>query len=489
MNTVFETYLKEAIGEDNARIALDALSGPASVSVRMNPGKVNTDNSVTQAFTGLMANFPSEICQKVSPVAWSPYGVFLPERPCFTLDPLLHAGCYYVQDSSAMFVGHVFREVLRSMLESGRIGSGRPVRVLDLCAAPGGKTTDILASLKMSGCQSYVLVSNEIMKQRAAVLADNAGIWGDPHVIVTSVDPKAFASLQGYFDIIVADVPCSGEGMFRKDAGAIAEWSRQNVENCYRLQREIIEDIWPCLRPGGILVYSTCTFNEQENEDNIAWIRGLGADVLDIDISEEWNITGALKGEDSLYRFIPGRSRSEGLCMAVLRKSDDTVLAERRAKDSGKPAKTRPRTDVGAWINGSDHFTLCERGDTLSAIPTWWLAQYRAAEKSLHLLHAGITLGTVKGKDVVPHQSLAISTALNRSAFAQAEVGYGQAIAYLRKEAITLDAATPHGIVLITYHGIPLGFAKNLGNRANNLYPKPWRVLSTHIPTTPPEVL
>ena len=180
MNTVFETYLKEAIGEDNARIALDALSGPASVSVRMNPGKVNAgvvnagvvnagvtelksgivnadvaeanvDNSVTQAFTALMANFPSEICRKISPVTWSPYGIFLPERPCFTLDPLLHAGCYYVQDSSAMFVGHVFREVLRSMLESGRIGSGRPVRVLDICAAPGGKTTDILASLKMSG--------------------------------------------------------------------------------------------------------------------------------------------------------------------------------------------------------------------------------------------------------------------------------------------------------------------------------------------------
>ena len=211
--------------------------------------------------------------------------------------------------------------------------------------------------------------------------------------------------------------------------------------------------------------------------------------MLDIDISEEWNITGALKGEDSLYRFIPGRSRSEGLCMAVLRKSDDTVLAERRAKDSGKPTKTRPRTDVGAWINDSDHFTLCERGDTLSAIPTWWLAQYRAAEKSLHLLHAGITLGTVKGKDVVPHQSLALSTALNRSAFALAEVGYGQAIAYLRKEAITLDAATPRGIVLITYHGIPLGFAKNLGNRANNLYPQEWRIKSTHLPEQIPTIL
>lgn len=426
------------------------LNDEPSVSLRLNPFK--TDGRPVG---------------QVTPVPWCDGGYWLESRPNFTFDPLLHAGCYYVQEAASMFLHHVLSRVI-----------DRPVTALDLCAAPGGKSTTARGVLP----QGSLLICNEPIRQRAQILSENIQKYGHPDVMVTNNYPRDFRKAGLLFDLIVADVPCSGEGMFRKDAGAIAEWSRQNVENCYRLQREIIEDIWPCLRPGGILVYSTCTFNEQENEDNIAWIRGLGADVLDIDISEEWNITGALKGEDSLYRFIPGRSRSEGLCMAVLRKSDDTVLAERRAKGSGKPTKTRPRTDVGAWINGSDHFTLCERGDTLSAIPTWWLAQYRAAEKSLHLLHAGITLGTVKGKDVVPHQSLALSTALNRSAFALAEVGYGQAIAYLRKEAITLDAATPRGIVLITYHGIPLGFAKNLGNRANNLYPQEWRIKSTHLP-------
>lgn len=436
---------------------VDGLNDEPSVSLRLNPFK--TDGRPVG---------------QVTPVPWCDGAYWLESRPNFTFDPLLHAGCYYVQEAASMFLHHVLSRVI-----------DRPVTALDLCAAPGGKSTTARGVLP----QGSLLICNEPIRQRAQILSENIQKYGHPDVMVTNNYPRDFRKAGLLFDLIVADVPCSGEGMFRKDAGAIAEWSRQNVENCYRLQREIIEDIWPCLRPGGILVYSTCTFNEQENEDNIAWIRGLGADVLDIDISEEWNITGALKGNDSLYRFIPGRSRSEGLCMAVLRKSDDTVLAERRAKDSGKPAKTRPRTDVGAWINDSDHFTLCERGDTLSAIPTWWLAQYRAAEKSLHLLHAGITLGTVKGKDVVPHQSLALSTALNRSAFALAEVGYGQAIAYLRKEAITLDAATPRGIVLITYHGIPLGFAKNLGNRANNLYPQEWRIKSTHLPEQIPTIL
>ena len=180
----FADYLEEAIGKDNAGIALEALSLPASVSVRMNPAKIDapTPESVSDFFS-----------MPVKPVLWNRYGWFLSERPVFTLDPLMHCGCYYVQDSSAMFVGEVFRQVLKKMSEEGALPKERPLRVLDLCAAPGGKTTDILSSLKMSGIGSYLLVSNEIMKQRAAVLSDNAGIWGDPDVVVTSVDPKAFA--------------------------------------------------------------------------------------------------------------------------------------------------------------------------------------------------------------------------------------------------------------------------------------------------------
>ena len=208
----------------------------ASVSVRLNP------------FKGL--DGPGG-----TPVPWSPYGRILESRPQFILDPLMHAGCYYVQDSSAMFVGHVFRRELQ------RLGCPAGLRVLDLCAAPGGKTTDLAASLREACGDAFSLVSNEVMKARASVLCDNVALWGDPAVTVTSVDPAVIGrTLAGWFDIIVADVPCSGEGMFRKDPRAREEWSPAVVELCAARQKRILADVWPALREGGILIYSTCTY-------------------------------------------------------------------------------------------------------------------------------------------------------------------------------------------------------------------------------------
>ena len=231
MDSAFWSYLKEAVGEENAEKVRDALSGPASVSVRLNPNKIS--EPAQDALARIFSVAPD-------PVSWSPYGFYLPERPQFTLDPALHAGCYYVQDSSAMYVGHAFRRSLRSMLLSRSVSPENPLRVLDLCAAPGGKTTDLAASLRAECGDSFFLVANEIMKQRATVLADNVGIWGDPSVVVTSADPGAFAELSGYFDIIVADVPCSGEGMFRKDEEAVDQWSSDNVALCQSRQRRYI---------------------------------------------------------------------------------------------------------------------------------------------------------------------------------------------------------------------------------------------------------
>ena len=497
MNTVFETYLKEAIGDDNARIALDALSGPASVSVRMNPGKVNagvvnagvtelnagivnadviganTDNSVTQDFKALMANFPSEVRHKISPVAWSPYGIFLPERPCFTLDPLLHAGCYYVQDSSAMFVGHVFREVLRSMLESGRIGGGRPVRVLDLCAAPGGKTTDILASLKMSGCQSYVLVSNEIMKQRAAVLADNAGIWGDPHVIVTSVDPKAFASLQGYFDIIVADVPCSGEGMFRKDAEALAQWSADNVALCQARQRRIVADVWPALAEGGAMIYSTCTFNRFENDDNAEWIASeLGAEKFIFNA----DFQGVLKtgmGAGLVPGLVPGEGQ---YCAALTRTSENRGYAFAGGRRQDRKAVADLPKDIDLKVRNyfCGEVRSMLRSDMIVAVPEELMDEIRVLDVLRPILR-GTAVGQLKGKDIVPDEDLALCMDLKRGVFPEAELTREQALAFLHKDTLTL-INTERGIVLLTFGGHPLGFVKNLGNRCNNLHPQGRRI-------------
>ena len=249
----FITLLRESTPHADA--TLEALEAPPSVSVRLNPAKLRS------------CPFP-----EAQNVPWSPFGYLLKERPVFTLDPLFHAGCYYVQDTSAMFVGHVFRQLL-PLLEPG-------ATVLDLCAAPGGKSTDLAASMRECWGDSFSLLANEVMRNRFGVLRSNLDTWGDPRTGCVSRDPSAFGD-SPLFDVVVADVPCSGEGMFRKDAQAVAEWSLQTVEFCAARSRRILRDIWPTLKPGGFLVYSTCTFNHFENDDTVEWIASeLGAEVI-----------------------------------------------------------------------------------------------------------------------------------------------------------------------------------------------------------------
>ena len=249
----FITLLREST--PHAETTLEALEAPPSVSVRLNPAKLRS------------CPFP-----EAQNVPWSPFGYLLKERPVFTLDPLFHAGCSYVQDTSAMFVGHVFRQLL-PLLEPG-------ATVLDLCAAPGGKSTDLAASLRECWGDAFTLLANEVMRNRFGVLRSNLDTWGDPRTGCVSRDPSAFGD-SPLFDVVVADVPCSGEGMFRKDAQAVAEWSLQTVEFCAARSRRILRDIWPTLKPGGFLVYSTCTFNHFENDDTVEWIASeLGAEVI-----------------------------------------------------------------------------------------------------------------------------------------------------------------------------------------------------------------
>ena len=289
---VLMDILSRAVGPEKARVAFEAFSLPPSVSIRLNPFKLPSSQKGLRGSTASLRSAPplnvprvavvsspkpfweDETCEKVP---WSQYGVMLAERPRFVMDPLFHAGCYYVQDSSAMIVGHILREHL-TRFEA----IGRPIRVLDLCAAPGGKTTDISTSLRERFGDSFQLVANEVMRNRASILADNVAIWGDPNVVVTSRDPKAFDVLEGYFDIIVADVPCSGEGMFRKDPKAVEDWSPEAVELCAARQKRILADAWPSLRRGGLLIYSTCTFEEAENDSNVEWTaEELGAEIID----------------------------------------------------------------------------------------------------------------------------------------------------------------------------------------------------------------
>lgn len=457
MNKAFEKYLEEAIGRENALVAFSAFNDPASVSVRRNPFKLTAPPVFSAGGSALQSR----------PVRWSPYGIMLDERPQFTLDPVFHAGAYYVQDSSSMFVGHVFRKILSDMT----IPSSRPLRVLDLCAAPGGKTTDITASLREACGDDFILVANEVMKARVGILADNVALWGDPNVVVTCDDPRAFASITGYFDIIVADVPCSGEGMFRKDEQAQQQWSEDNVALCEGRQRRIIADVWPSLAEGGVLVYSTCTFNKYENDGNVRWIaENLGADIMHGGIVEE----GVLK-TDCGYSLVPGLVEGEGQYCASLLKTSGSEYVE------GRPVRQTDRTQKQTVLPGSldnlfsRKMKFAMKGEMVTAVPENLAADVTMLRQSLHVVAAGCAVGVFKGKTLVPDADLALSMALAQDAFPRVEVDRQTALSYLHRDAIVLRDA-PMGYVLVCYNGLPLGFVKNLGNRCNSLHPQSRRI-------------
>lgn len=393
-------------------------------------------------------------------VPWCEDGRYLKERPLFTLDPLLHAGCYYVQEASSMFVWQVLHQLI-----------GEPVRLLDLCAAPGGKTTAAMSALPEGSC----VVCNEIDRRRARILAENITKWGNPNVAVTGNAPRDFKGLRHTFDVIVTDVPCSGEGMFRKDEGAIKDWSIQKMNSCTELQRSIVDDIWHCLKPGGLLIYSTCTFNVHEDEENLAYICDeLGGEALAIETSPDWHIHQPLTGSRPCYRFMPHFTQGEGIFMAVVRKNDDEVCQPARLRKPLKPVKVTH--DVSRWTSCNGRIEQTADG-TLRIVPAELQEVHDLlVANGLYLLQSGIELGTIKGKDVIPAHALALSTALDSHAFTMAEVDRETALEYLRGNAIVLDSNVANGYVIICFEGHPLGFVKNMGNRSNNLYPHEWRI-------------
>lgn len=473
----FITYTRQLMGDElysRLEEGLDSQESP--VSIRLNPFKAQSLD-VTEGLYDCT-------------VPWcSTTGRYLRERPNFTFDPLLHAGLYYVQEAASMIVDHIVRTFIN-----------QPVRMLDLCAAPGGKSTALRAVLP----EGSVLFSNEPMRTRAQILSENLQKFGHEDVIVTNNYPRDYRKAGIMFDAILADVPCSGEGMFRKDDGARAEWSQQNVDNCWQLQREIVSDIWKCLQPGGLLIYSTCTFNAHEDEENVEWIASeLGADIIELPVEESWNITPAVVGNVPVCRFLPGISRSEGLFVAVLQKHGESETTALNASvANSKPKKDRKNqrkqtaqggkqqsTDTMQALHTPDNFTARRNGDAIIAIPKRWADTYDAAASTLKIMHAGVTLGTEKGRDIIPDQSLAMSRQLNIDAYPHVELGYAEAINFLRKEAVTLPEGTPRGFVVVTYLGYPLGMEKNIGNRANNLYPTEWRIKSTHVPESECHVL
>lgn len=444
--------MEEAIGRENALVAFSAFDKPAFTAVRYNPFKE---------------------CRKMEGknVLWSEHGRILSERPIFTLDPCFHAGAYYVQDSSSMFVGYAFRKILPEL----QIPQGRPLRVLDLCAAPGGKTTDLAASLRDVYGDGYLLVANEVMKARVGILADNVALWGDPNVVVTSDDPAAFGALPGYFDVIVTDVPCSGEGMFRKDEEAVQQWSEDNVALCEARQRRILADVWPSLREGGILIYSTCTFNRRENDGNVDWIASeLGAVAL---TSENimGDMPGVLKTERG-YSLVPGHVEGEGQYCAVLRKTSHEYVADVPLRVKKAPRQSR----VASIPDGLQRLmnvpvVFRNKGEMITAVPENIAADVVRVEDSLHVVAAGCAIGIVKGKDLVPDADMALSLMLSDDAYPSVEIDRLTALAFLHRDAVVFPDA-PRGYLLLKHEGLALGFVKNLGNRCNSLHPQSRRI-------------
>lgn len=451
----FITRTRALLGDEYKNLEL-ALQDDVPVSIRLNPAK------------GLQLS-------SGEPIPWNPCGYYLPERLSFTFDPLFHAGAYYVQEASSMFLGHAIRSLIKE-----------PITCLDLCAAPGGKSTDLHSTLP----NGSVVVSNEVIRPRSYVLAENLQKWGYPNQIVTNNDPEEIGGLTHLFDLIVTDVPCSGEGMFRKDTDSTGEWSVANLLLCASRQKRIIHDIWNSLKPGGILVYSTCTYNLEENEENIHYfIEEFGAEPLTVPILPEWNICGALKYDSPVYHFFPHRTKGEGFFLAVLQKPEGERACI-RSKAKGKDKKQKTKQSMAAPVETMDYLMKdCDwisvwKEATLYKLTPECYDLYSILSDKLHLLTNGTEIGTSKGKDFIPSHSLALSTKLNRSAFPIAEIEWKQAISYLRKEAISLPEQTPKGYVLLTYKNFPLGFVKNLGNRANNLYPQEWRIRSGYDPET-----
>jgi 16S rRNA C967 or C1407 C5-methylase (RsmB/RsmF family) len=387
------------------------------VSIRLNPRKLSAE--------AVLAHNPD-----LEPVPWCPDAFYLKERPAFTFDPLLHAGAYYVQEASSMYIAQI---VSFKSPPKGRdfkpfpLGEGlgeAPLLALDLCAAPGGKST-LLQSLLPEGS---LLICNEPIQKRAQVLSENMQKWmmgqpeSAPQVVVTQNYPADFGALTGQVDILLVDAPCSGEGMFRKDEGARQEWSLENVRMCQQRQRDILGDIWHVLKPGGLLIYSTCTFNRFEDEDNTRYF------------------CDEMGGFCTFERhFLPGRDRGEGFYVAAIKKNHQ--------------ADQTPRPPLGG-----------EKGPLAS------LKGDKGIDKlGLRVLSfEGDSFASSKGESEV-----------------RIELSYNQALQYLRREALRVEA--PRGPVTLCYRGLPLGPGKGVGSRINNLYPEAWRIRTTY--TTPYSLL
>ena len=425
---------------------LESMDAEVPVSIRINHQKMLKPDHLEQ-------------------VAWCKSGFYLAERPIFTLDPAFHSGAYYVQEASSMFIGYILEKIEIS---------NNGLKILDLSAAPGGKSTLIASILNGKG----LLVANEIIKNRAYTLKYNLSKEGYSNVIVTNNDPKDFSHLTSFFDIILVDAPCSGEGMFRKDPIAIGEWSPENVKNCSLRQQKIIHDVMPALKPDGYLIYSTCTYNDAENIENITkFADQYDLKSVELDVPDIWQIVKTEKNGRIGYQFYPHLAKGEGFFAAVLQKNNDAEYKLKLQTSKNLQVlnhKNRP-LDIEAWVDIQNHCLLADKMGTIHLFPDAFAEDAKILDHYLKLIYCGTSVGLPNKNILIPDHSLALS--LNRSIEINTiEMDTNTALHYLKKDLYAVEHARK-GWLLATYKGQGIGWLKNLGDRINNYLPAEYRIL------------
>lgn len=451
----FISRMQRELGVAEAEALCAALETEPSTSVRLNPAKM-----AEQKWGG-------------GRVAWSDYGYLLGERPAFTLDPDFHAGAYYVQEASSQFAGYIVSMAV------GGAEACMGLRVLDMCAAPGGKSTHYATLVGERG----LVVANEINRSRAAVLADNARKWGLGNMVVTCNDSARVADFEEWFDVVAVDAPCSGEGMFRKSDEACEQWSEANVAMCAERQWEILQNAFRSLKPGGVLLYSTCTFNRSEDEDVVGRAcEEFGDELLavdDIPIGDDWGVVTGREGVFQTFRFFPHRLTGEGMFMAVARKAGLATSRRRMPKARRKVMEAvdkRTSQELSRWVKESEQMRFFAAGDTLYGCRKEHYDEVETLAGTLAVIYSGVAMGQVfKGK-LKPDGALALYAGVNHDAVACCEVDEQEALKFLRKQ--DMDAAQfSEGVNMVLYGGRPLGFVKRVGARVNNMYPNSLRIL------------
>ena len=459
MDTAFISQMQSLLGSEWEAFEAAMQQAPP-LSIRVNPAKWS--GPARQG--GQEAEQSSAIQAHDGQVPWHPQGYYLAARPVFTLDPLWHAGAYYVQEASSMAIAEALRQTLNL---------DKPLLALDLAAAPGGKST-LIASMLLPGS---LLIANEVIRSRYQALKQNLIRWGLPNAALSNHDPRDFTPLTGQFDLVLVDAPCSGEGLFRKDPGAQREWSPQQVQFCAARQRRILSDAVTLIAPGGVLLYSTCTYNEEENTANAHWLTdAAGLEYLPLNLPDPWGIVARHPG----YQFYPHRVRGEGFYMACFRKAGNRIDAAgntRQMAPGFKPAPDKTAAQLAPWLKDPAGLKILEDAHgALFALPASVTDAFFSAAAALHRIEPVLGIGMLKQGELVPAHALALSAALHPG-ISSVSLNLEQAIRYLRKEDPQLTGAQ-RGWSVAGYEGHALGWIKGLGNRVNNYFPKEWRILT-----------